>query len=158
MKILYLCPWPLYADKYKSTEDAGTTFGYYTMVKDGVDISCYTPSRKSKIKLWLWNKKPHLFGAVFTQLGCLRLTRNYDVIYIGFDMHLLPLTIAKCLGLCRKPIFVLSHFTYNSNYIESRWKRLFIKAERYMVFRYIDRISFASEQLKNIAFEGGVLR
>lgn len=154
MRIMYLCPWKLRAVDFPASEYPKTEFGYYTMKRGGMDITPYTPRREGW-KAILWNSKPHLFGALFTQLGCLKYQKEYDIIYIGFDMHILPLAIAKMLHLCRKPIFVLSHFTYNSSYTNSKWKKWYKIIERWFVFKYIDRISFANDQLLNIATNGG---
>lgn len=154
MRIMYLCPWKLLKVEFPATEYPKTEFGYYTMKRQGIDITPYTPSREGW-KALLWNVKPHLFGALFTQLGCLRHQKECDIIYIGFDMHILPLAIVKALYLCKRPIFVLSHFTYNQTYTKSRWKKWYKKIERRFVFKYIDRISFANEQLLKIAIGGG---
>ncbi len=155
MKILYICPWPLDFDNFKLTESPKTEFGFYTMKRLGVDITCYSPNKNNFIINKLYHVNPLFFGAIITQLGCLKRVKQYDLIYVGFDMHLMPLAIIKALKLCNKPIFVLSHFTYNSTYTKNILKKIFKKLERYLVFKYIDRLSFASEQLLKIASEGG---
>lgn len=154
MKILYLCPWPLKEVDFQESEYPKSEFGYYTMKRNGVDITPYTPEW-SGWKGWLKKRNPHLFGPLFTQLGFLTRQGGYDVIYVAFDMHLLPLAIVKMLGVCRKPVFVLSHFTYNSKYSTSIFKRIYKSIERKLVFRFIDKLSFANEVLLKIANNEG---
>lgn len=155
MKILYIYPWSLDFDKFKPTESPKTEFGFYTMKRLGVDITCYSPNKNNFIINKLYHLNSLFCGAIITQLGCLRKLKQYDLVYVGFDMHLMPLAIMKAIRLCNKPIFVLSHFTYNSAYTKNILKKIFKKLERYLVFKYIDRLSFASEQLLKVASEGG---
>ena len=150
MKILYLCPWPLKEVDFQESEYPKSEFGYYTMKRNGVDITPYTPEW-SGWKGWLKKKSPHLFGPLFTQLGFLSRQKDYDLIYVAFDMHLLPLAIVKMVGICRKPIFVLSHFTYSQRYTQNKFKKIYKRIERKFVFQFIDKLSFANEVLLNIA-------
>lgn len=155
MKILFVFPWHLSVESYNPTESPNTYFGFYSLAKKGVDITCCSPNMNNPIVKKLFMINPHVIGVILTQIGCLRKARKYDVIYVGYDMHLLFLSLAKALGLCRTPIFVLSHFTYNSNYTSKRWKKLLIKVERWLCFNFIERMSFASPQLLKNA-TGGV--
>lgn len=66
-------------------------------------------------------------------------------------MHLLPLCLAKWIGILKTPAFVVSHFMYNTQYANSKLKKLFIKFERWLVYRTIDKISFASPNLLSVA-------
>jgi len=156
MKILYLCPWPLKPDGYVASEYPKTEFGYYTMAARGCEIDSYAPNWKNPLLSFFRKLKPSVVAPAFTQLGFLSKANKYDIIYVAFDMHLLPLAIVKMLGLCKTPIFVLSHFMYNSKYTKSIWKKAYKKIERRMVFRFIDRMSFASSELLKNAIGGGI--
>lgn len=125
------------------------------MKRLGIDITSYSIDRNNFIIKKLLSINSQLFGAILTQLGCLKYAKHYDCIYVGYDMHLLPLALAKALGICKKPIFVLSHFTYNSHYTRNFLKKLYKRIERFFVFKYIDCISFASERLLLVASGGG---
>lgn len=151
MKILYLCPWPLKNVDFSAHEYPKTEFGYYTMKRKGIDIIPYAPERwRGVIK-----KCPSILSPVITQIGCLFHQKHIDVIYVGFDMHLLPLALARMLRLCKVPIFVLSHFTYNPHYTNHKLKRIYKSIERKIVFKYLDKLSFASQTLLDIAMEAG---
>lgn len=95
MKILYIYTWPLDFGKYKLTESPKTEFGFYTMKRLGIDITSYSIDRNNFIIKKLLSINSQLFGAILTQLGCLKHAKHYDCIYVGYDMHLLPLALAK---------------------------------------------------------------
>ena len=141
MKILYLIPWPKpFEDtNIDLSEIVNTQFGYYTLRNEKIDIVWYTHSRTSHIyKICKFLKMPQL-NQLFCQIKLIRGGgENYDVIYVGFDMHLLPLA---------------SHFSYSTKYTDSRWKKIYKKIERFFVYKAIDKISFACESLLEIAKE-----
>ena len=123
MKILYLIPWPKpFEDtNIDLSEIVNTQFGYYTLKNEKIDIVWYTHNRTSPIfKICKFLKIPQL----------IRSGKNYDVIYVGFDMHLLPLALFRLVGWVKTPIFVLSHFSYSTKYTDSRWKKIYKKKSR----------------------------
>ena len=155
MKILYLIPWPKpFEDtNIDLSEIVNTQFGYYTLRNEKIDIVWYTHSRTSHIyKICKFLKMPQL-NQLFCQIKLIGGGKNYDVIYVGFDMHLLPLALFRLVGWVKTPIFVLSHFSYSTKYTDSRWKKIYKKIERFFVYKAIDKISFACESLLEIAKE-----
>lgn len=134
MKILYLIPWPKpFEDtNIDLSEIVNTQFGYYTLKNEKIDIVWYTHSRTSPIfKICKFLKIPQL-NQLFCQIKLIRSGKNYDVIYVGFDMHLLPLALFRLVGWVKTPIFVLSHFSYSTKYTDSRWKKTYKKIERFL--------------------------
>lgn len=152
MKILYLIPWPL-QDKISEdlTSVVSSTFGYYTLKNKGVDIAWHSHSRHSWIYIFLKKISLPQLNQIFCQFSLVGKTKGYDIIYIAFDMHLLPLAILKMIGIIKTPIFVLSHFSYSTKFSHNRWKRLYISIERKIVYRAFEKISFACETLLDIA-------
>lgn len=153
MKILYICPWsnPFIDgfDKYSHPNGAG--FGFEELKEMGVNIDWHTHKRNS-ILYKLFKRFPQS-NQIFCQLSCLHKATHYDLIYCGFDMHVLPLAFLRFLKVLKTPVFIVSHFSYNSNYTYNKLKSLFIKFERYFVYNYIDGISFASENLLQVAMQ-----
>lgn len=131
MKILYLIPWPKpFEDtNIDLSEIVNTQFGYYTFKNEKIDIVWYTHSRTSPIyKICKFLKMPQL-NQLFCQIKLIG-GENYDVIYVGFDMHLLPLALFRLVGWVKTPIFVLSHFSYSTKYTDSRFKKIYIRKSR----------------------------
>ena len=113
MKILYIVPWSIPFEEGNLQDIVNTQFGYYTLKNKSADITWFTHNRCSCLyKFCKWLKLPQL-NQIFSQLSVVGKSKQYDVIYVGFDMHLLPLAVCKLLGLIKTPIFVLSHFSYN---------------------------------------------
>ncbi len=134
MKILYLIPWPKpFEDtNIDLSEIVNTQFGYYTLRNEKIDIVWYTHSRTSHIyKICKFLKMPQL-NQLFCQIKLIGGAKNYDVIYVGFDMHLLPLALFRLVGWVKTPIFVLSHFSYSTKYTDSRWKKYIRKSSDFL--------------------------
>lgn len=152
MKILYLTPFPL---QNETCEDLShifsTQFGYYTLKSKGVDIYWHSHNRNSLIYRLCKKMKIPQLNQIFSQLSLIGYAKNYDVVYCGFDMHLLPLALLKMVGIVKTPIFVLSHFSYNTKYTSNKIKRIYKRIERKLVYKSIEKISFANEILLNVA-------
>ena len=134
MKILYLIPWPKpFEDtNIDLSEIVNTQFGYYTLRNEKIDIVWYTHSRTSHIyKICKFLKMPQL-NQLFCQIKLIGEGENYDVIYVGFDMHLLPLALFRLVGWVKTPIFVLSYFSYSTKYTDSRWKKYTRKSRDFL--------------------------
>lgn len=134
MKILYLIPWPKpFEDtNIDLSEIVNTQFGYYTLRNEKIDIVWYTHSRTSHIyKICKFLKMPQL-NQLLCQIKLICEGKNYDVIYVGFDMHLLPLALFRLVGWVKTPIFVLSHFSYSTKYTDSRWKKYTRKSRDFL--------------------------
>jgi glycosyltransferase involved in cell wall biosynthesis len=85
------------------------------------------------------------------QLKCALISRDYDVIYSPHDFHLFPLALFRILGLCKKPIFSISHFAYNENLISKKSTQLYRIFERFIYYNGIDKISFLNDNILNLA-------
>ena len=151
MKILYLCPWPNpFKGGYdKTAHPNGAGFGYEELKEMGADIHWHNHKRNSL--LYRFFRKIPQVNQIFCQLSCVNKANSFDVIYCGFDMHILPLAVLRAMHIIRKPIFVVSHFSYNSTYTDRFFKKIYIKFERVLVYHFIDRISFASKVLLDLA-------
>lgn len=117
MKILYLIPWPKpFEDtNIDLSEIVNTQFGYYTLKNEKIDIVWYTHNRTSPIfKICKFLKIPQL-NQLFCQIKLIRSGKNYDVIYVGFDMHLLPLALFRLVGWVKIQylFFHISHIVQN---------------------------------------------
>lgn len=156
MRILYLIPWPLQDELSEDLSSVvSSTFGYYTLKNQGVDIVWHSHNRDSLLYRMCKNILPPPIKSQLNQVACqlsvISKAKEYDVVYVAFDMHLLPLAILKTLNIIKTPIFVLSHFSYSIRFTQSRWKRLYKKIERKIVYRVFEKISFACESLLDIA-------
>lgn len=153
MKILYIVSWKIPFEENNLKNIVNTQFGYYTLKSKDVDITWFTHNRKSFLYiLCKWLKIPQI-NPIFSQLSVVGKSKQYDVIYVGFDMHLLPLAVCKLLGLIKTPIFVLSHFSYSTKYTTSRWKKVYKNFERRLVYKAFDKITFACDTLLRLAKE-----
>lgn len=151
MKILYIVPWPVPFEDKNLQAVVNTQFGYYTLKEKNADITWLSHNRNGLFYKFCKAIRMPQLNQIFSQLSVIGKDRYYDVIYVGFDMHLLPLAVLRLIGLVRKPVFVLSHFSYNTQYTHSLAKRIYKLIERALVYRAIDKITFASENLLRIA-------
>lgn len=87
------------------------------------------------------------------QLTCAIKANKVDLLYYPTDRHAWLLAILRKIRVCRTPILMVSHFTFNTTCVDSRWKKLFLKFERSLIFHSIDRVVFASERLLELAKE-----
>ncbi|MFT3844272.1 MAG: glycosyltransferase [Lacibacter sp.] len=129
-------------------------FGFDALIKHGHEVEWVCPDTH----LNKWEKKLSKvlgvnFSKLLIQFKCISLSKNFDIIYSGHDMHLIILGFLRLLKICRKPVFVLCHFSYNLTYVKSVKSKWFKFIERYIVFAGIDRIVFANERLYNMAKE-----
>lgn len=152
MNIIYLAKLPqtITPEEYSSSKYPWGFFGFYELIRLGNNVLWYTHSRNS----WIYNflkRKISKIDCYYFQLSCLRKVNKYDIIYVGDDVHLFLLAIFRALRLIKRPIFAVSHFTYNTKYVKSFLKRRVLVIERYLVYKYIDKLSFASERLLEVA-------
>ncbi len=151
IRVLFVYPSPCpYMGGVNLKDDIYGAFGYCNLQKtDGIEIDWYCVNQQSL--LFKMFKKIPFIKEIMTQTGCITKQKNYDVIYCGRDMHLLPLAIYRKLGLIYRPILIVSHFSYNTQYKTSLFLRFFKKIERHFVFTSIDRITFACQALLDTA-------
>lgn len=90
---------------------------------------------------------------IYTQLVSIRYCSKVDLIYSPHDIHILLLALFKALHVIKTPILMVSHFSYNMKYVPNVKSRILKKIERYLVYKYIDQIVFASENLLKLALD-----
>lgn len=95
----------------------------------------------------------HEANNLVLQLRLIFSSRNYDVIYYASDRHPYLISLARLLGLCRAPILMICHFTYNTTYVDGFFKKLFLRLERWLVFKGMDKICFLSPKIRELACE-----
>lgn len=81
----------------------------------------------------------------WVQLRYLKEYNNYDLIYIGHDIHLLPLAFFKAIGIIKTPVLYQCHFFYNMQFVSKWYIKLLKRVERYFVFKYFEQVVFAND-------------
>lgn len=127
-------------------------FGYNSLNLNDIKVDWVSPEiiQNKFVRLWIRILGANA-GKAFLQLKCVFLSKDYDIIYSGHDMHLIVLGLMRKLRICQKPVFVLCHFSYNLKYVKSYKSRLFKRIERYIVFNGVDKLVFANERLYRLA-------
>ena len=157
MKILQLMDYPIdKIEKYISDgnlHQEHNLYGYILMKNKKIDVTWDSPNHNNKVlKFFQFNLG---FGynvmRLYPQISCLWKCKDYDIIYVPHDMHLLVLSIFRLIKICRKPIYVICHFSYNLNFVENKYKKFYKSIERYFVYKGIDKISFTNEKIMNLA-------
>lgn len=92
-------------------------------------------------------------SVIYLQILCAVKANKVDLLYYPTDRHAWLLAILRKVRVCRKPILMVSHFTYNTTCVESKLKKIFLRFERYLIFHSIDKVVFASERLLELAKE-----
>lgn len=132
-------------------------FGYELFKPKGVDVDYISPNYNNFI-VRLLAKLFKLEGYnLVLQWNIIRLCKNYDVIYYSADRHPYLLALAKWLKICKKPVLMVCHFSYDSRTVESKIKKIMLRLERRLVYNTMDKIVFNCETLMNLAVEDGNL-
>ena len=116
MNIIYLAKLPqtITPKEYSPSKYPWGFFGFYELIRLGNNVLWYTHSRNGWIYKLL-KRKISKIDSYYFQLSCLRKVNKYDIIYVGDDVHLILLAIFRALRLIKRPIFAVSHFTYNTS-------------------------------------------
>lgn len=156
-KIAIMCIWDFtkYDDEKTGKIKASTplTFGYVGL-KNRYDVHVITHNEKT----WLYKFLKVIFKddarSIMIQLMCCNLDKKgYDLIYYPVDRHAMLLGLLRKVRLIKLPILMMNHFSFNTNYIGDWKKRLYIRAERFVLFHSIDQIVFPGEKIMQIALE-----
>jgi glycosyltransferase involved in cell wall biosynthesis len=154
MKIIHLMTYPLSdVEEYIDEIPKHNLFGYATFKKLGIDVTWFSPNREHKV-LKFFSK---LFGdevfKIALQFRAVYESRNYDLIYSAHDIHILFLALMRWIGICRKPVVMLCHFSYNMNFVSNKKVRFLKRLERWVVYNGVDKVIFANENLLNMAIK-----
>jgi glycosyltransferase involved in cell wall biosynthesis len=127
----------------------------YDRLKNEKDFYVECIHSKAVPKVFNFNQKIKRFilefNLIILQLRCSIKSKNFDVIYVPHDFHLIPLAILRILGICKKPILLISHFAYNPKYINKKTTKIYRLIERYFIYRGIDKILFLNETILKAA-------
>lgn len=152
MKVLQLMVFdPDELAKYNSDEIktfANSQYMGYDILRDKIDIQWCNPSLDN----WFTRKVDKILGAIVTgfqlgQFSIVKKANKYDVVYFPLDAHIIILAVLRRLRICRTPIVMICHSSYNMNYIASTKKRILKRIERAIIFHMLDKIVFASPYL-----------
>lgn len=132
-------------------------FGYELFDRKGIDVDLIVPDYSKKTNRLLV-KVLKLEGAnLALQIDLIKKSKNYDVVYYSADRHPYLLAIARKLRICKTPILMVCHFSYDTRSVDNFLKKLILKVERKIVFGSMDQIVFNCETLMNLAIENGKL-
>lgn len=87
------------------------------------------------------------------QVKCAFAANKVDLLYYPTDRHCGLLAILRKLRICRKPILMVSHFTFNTKHVQSKFKKAIIIFERFLIYHSVDQLVFASKHLMELAME-----
>lgn len=87
------------------------------------------------------------------QVKCALAANKVDLLYYPTDRHSWLLAILRKLRICRTPILMVSHFTFNTHNVDSKFKKNIIRFERFLIYHCVDRLVFASEHIMQLARE-----
>lgn len=130
-------------------------FGYELFPEYNIDVDYYVPDYSKPLAKVL-KKVLKLEGCnLLLQIELIKQSKNYDVIYYSADRHPYLLALARKVRICRTPILMVCHFSYDSRSVDSKLKKLILKLERKLVFSSMDQIIFNCENLMKLACEDG---
>lgn len=158
VKVLQLSDWDFTPiDEYNASGGSACDCARYGVEhlreSKRISVNVFWPDDGKKITRFL-TKVLKLEGRnVILQLKAIKESKNYDVIYAPADRHLILISIARKLGICKAPILMVCHFTFNRRYVESWKKRALLSFERKLVYSSIDRILFACDRVLELACE-----
>ena len=132
-------------------------FGYELFGEYGIDVDYCVPDY-SKPLAKILRRFLKLEGCnLILQTQLIKRSKDYDVIYYSADRHPYLLALARKLRICKKPILMVCHFSYDSRSVDNKIKKLILKLERKLVFSSMDQILFNCENLMKLAMEDGNL-
>lgn len=127
----------------------------YLRKSQRIDLNVFWPDDRKKATRIL-TKYLHLEGrSLILQAKAIRDSKKYDVIYYPADRHLILLAIARKIEICKAPILMICHFSYDTRTVKSKIKKLLLRFERKLVYSSMDRILFACDRIMKLASEDG---
>lgn len=126
-------------------------FGYELFKERGIDVASITPDY-SKWYAKVLRKLLKLEGCnLVLQVQLIKNSKKYDLIYYSADRHPYLIALARKFRICKKPVLMVCHFSYDTRTVNSKIKKMALAIERKLVFSSIDQIMFNCETLMNLA-------
>ncbi|GGF81832.1 glycosyltransferase [Wenyingzhuangia marina] len=132
-------------------------FGYELFKEKGVDVEVISPNYDKWITRFLTKILRHEGSNLLLQLKLIIKSRKYDVVYYSADRHPYLLALARWLRICRTPVLMVCHFSYDTRAVNNKLKKTLLRAERWLVYRGMDKIIFNCETLMRLAEQDGKL-
>ena len=130
-------------------------FGYELFGEYGIDVDYCVPDY-SKPLAKILRRILKLEGCnLILQAQLIKRSKDYDVIYYSADRHPYLLALARKLRICKKPIVMVCHFSYDTRAVDSKIKKMILRLERSLVFSSMDQVVFNCENLMWLAIEDG---
>lgn len=95
----------------------------------------------------------HEANNLVLQLKLIFASQKADIIYYASDRHPYLIALARLIGLCRCPILMVCHFTYNTKLVDSLLKKIALRIERWLVYKGVDKLLFLSNSIKKLAID-----
>lgn len=128
-------------------------FGYELFKERGIDVLSVTPDY-SKWYAKVLRKLLKLEGCnLVLQVQLIKNSKNCDLVYYSADRHPYLIALARKFGICKKPVLMVCHFSYDTRTVNSKLKKMILAIERKLVFSSIDQVMFNCETLMNLASE-----
>lgn len=157
MKVIQATTWSFEpSDKFirKGGEySSEARYGYeFLRVKigEGYKVVCPNKNFLERILVKLFRYEGDV---IYLQIMCAIKANKVDLLYYPTDRHAWLLAILRKIRICKKPILMVSHFSFNTTCVDSKFKKYFLRFERHLIFHSIDRVVFASEKLLELAKE-----
>lgn len=132
-------------------------FGYELFESKGIDVDWFSLDYSKPIAKFLVKILKLEGSNLILQCELIKRSKNYDVIYYSADRHPYLLALARKLRICKTPVLMVCHFSYDSRTVDSGLKKFILKVERKLVFNSMDQIVFNCETLMKLAVEDGKL-
>jgi glycosyltransferase involved in cell wall biosynthesis len=126
--------------------------------QEGNDIRCLPLSRNT-----ILNKVGKKVGIKNLQLevDCIRVAHLYDLIFLPQDISHSFMAFCRATKICKTPIFAILHFAYNpsllnighKNSLKLLLKKIKIMMERFLIYKYFDKITFLGQNTFELALE-----
>lgn len=129
-------------------------YGYENLKMDNqVELTLLVVDSKNILVRILRPFLGHEANNLVLQLLLIIASFKHDVIYYASDRHPYLISFARLMGICRAPVLMLCHFTFNTRLVKSQWKKLILRLERWLVFNGLDRVLFLSDRIMQTSLE-----
>jgi len=127
-------------------------FGYELLIKQkDIEIKVVSPNRSKKLAIFIFKLLGNEGLNLWVQIKLIKESHKCDLIYYAADRHPYLIALARILGICKAPILMLCHFSYDTSAVDNRLKKYILALERLLVFRGVDKIVFNCETVMTLA-------